>query len=103
MKSQCSICHRVITDNVNPGKVITCARCVQSLLMATQENKIAFRNGLLAKGDTEGARSIESFIVPEEDRDVATFKTPCLLKQSNRLVHRIKRSLKDISDLNRNG
>ena len=71
--------------------------------MATQENKIFYRNQLLEREDFEGARSVESFIVPEEDTDVATFKTPCLLRHSNRLVHGIKRSLKGISNLNRNG
>ena len=82
MKTSCSICHKEVTDNVNPEKVITCARCVQSLLMATQENKIAFRNSLLAKEDTEGARSVEAFIVPEEDTDIATFKKSINLRQS---------------------
>ena len=87
----CSVCHlEIIKDNVNPEKILTCARCVQMLLTATQENKISFRDSLLARGDAEGARSIESFIVPEEDTNIATFETSYRKRSANRLLHRGK-------------
>ena len=63
--------------------------------------KISFKNSLLARGDVEGARSVESFIMFEEDTDIATFETSCLKRGSNRLVHRIKRGLKGSSNPNR--
>lgn len=100
-KANCSICNQEIFDNVNPEKILTCPKCVQILLMATKENKITFKDGLLEKGDLEGARSIESFIVPEEDTDIATFKTSCLKRGSNHLVHGIKHGLRGSSDPNR--
>lgn len=90
IKTHCSVCSRPIFDSVNPEKIITCVRCVQSLLMATQENKISYRNQLLEKEDTEGARSVESFIVPEEDTDVATFSTSVQKRGFNRLLRRSK-------------
>jgi hypothetical protein len=92
-KANCSICSQEIFDSVNPEKIITCARCVQILLSATQENKISFKNSLLAKEDIEGARSIVAFIVEEGDTDIATFKTSCRKGGFNPLVHRFKRVL----------
>jgi len=100
-KVHCNLCSQEIYESVNPQKIITCARCVQILLMATQENKISFKDGLFAKDDAEGARSVEAFIVEEGDTDIATFETSCLKRGSNRLVHRIKRGLKGSSDPNR--
>jgi len=100
-KANCSICKQPVYDSVNPEKIITCARCVQILLSATQENKISYRNHLLEIGDIEGTRSIESFIVPEEGTDIATFETSCLKRGSNRLVHRFKQGLKGSSYPNR--
>lgn len=100
-KANCSICKQPVFDSVNPEKIITCARCVQILLSATQENKISFKDGLFAKGDAEGVRSVEAFIIEEGDTDIATFETSCLKRGSNRLVHRFKRGLKGSSDTNR--
>jgi len=82
----CSICKNPVYDSVDTEKVITCARCVQILLLATQENKISFRDSLLARGDVEGARSVESFLLPEVDTTIATFETSIRLRGANRLV-----------------
>lgn len=87
----CSICHlEIIKDNVNPEKILTCAKCVQILLIATQENKISYKNHLLEIGDTESARSIESFITPEEDTTIATFETSYRKHSPKLLLHRSK-------------
>ena len=72
--AECILCHREVKDNVNPEKIITCGRCVQILLAATRESKIAFRDKLLAQGKKEEARSVEAFIVPEANGKIATFK-----------------------------
>lgn len=70
--AQCSICHREVKGNVDSTRIITCGRCVQILLMKDsripkyREEKIAFLDGLIEKGDLEAARSVESFISPEE-------------------------------------
>lgn len=63
----CVLCHREVRDNIDPKKVITCARCVQILLTATKENKIAYRERLISAGNLEEARAVESFISPEEE------------------------------------
>jgi hypothetical protein len=71
-KADCVLCHREVEGNVDPQKIITCPRCVQILLMKDsripkyREEKIAFRDALIEKGDLEAARSVESFISPEE-------------------------------------
>lgn len=70
----CVLCHREVRDSVDPQKIITCAQCVQILLAATREDKIAFRDKLLAQGKKEEARSVEAFIVPDVNGEVATFK-----------------------------
>jgi len=90
VKAVCSICKQPIRDNVDPEKVITCGRCVQRLLTASRENKIALRNSLLEKGDSEGARSVESFIVPDEDDTIATFKTSCSKRGSKGVLPMVK-------------
>jgi hypothetical protein len=64
--AQCSVCHQEIKGNIDPAKIIPCGRCVQILLAASHENKIEFRDSLMKKGDFEGARTVESFIVEEE-------------------------------------
>jgi len=79
---------------VDPSRIITCGRCVQILLSATKENKIAFRDSLLEKGDTEGARSIESFITPEEeiiDEPTRKFK-PRAIMERKRLMRKVRYS-----------
>ncbi len=93
VKARCNLCSHEVFDSINPEKIITCARCVQILLMASQQNKVEFRNLLLSKGLLEAARSVESFIVPEDDTDVATFETSFRKRGSNHLVHRVKRGL----------
>ena len=65
--AQCSICHREVNGNVDPTRIITCGRCVQILLTATKENKIAYREKLIAEGKLEEARGIESFIPPDKE------------------------------------
>jgi ribosomal protein S27E len=65
MEIKCSICKAEIIDNVNPEKIITCARCVQKLLAASKEVKIQTREIFLQRGNEEAARSIQSFIVEE--------------------------------------
>ncbi len=64
---QCTLCYRQITGNVNAEKIKTCGNCVQILLTAPQENKIAFRGKLIAAGRLEEARCIESFIHAAEE------------------------------------
>ncbi len=85
MKSQpsnCNLCHQEILDSVDPEKIITCARCVQILLMASPQNKIEYRNFLLSKGLEEQARSVESFIIPEDRAIDATFERTLVLRRS---------------------
>ena len=62
----CSVCHRPVKGNVNGEKIVTCGRCVQVLLTASQKDKIQYRDKLKEFGDLEGARSIESFIIDED-------------------------------------
>jgi len=62
----CSVCHRPVRGNLNGEKIVTCGRCVQLLLTASQKNKIQYRDKLKEFGDLEGARSIESFIIEED-------------------------------------
>ena len=64
---QCCICHREVNGNVDPTRIITCGRCVQILLTATKENKIAYREKLISEGKLEEARAIESFIPPDKE------------------------------------
>ena len=66
VRGHCSICGMEIFDNVDQGKIITCARCSQTLLIATAESKVSYRDRLISEGRLEAARSIESFITPEE-------------------------------------
>jgi hypothetical protein len=73
-KAICSVCKDSVYDNVDPKKIITCGRCVQKLLSLSRESKIALRERSLAEGDREAARSIESFIIPEEDNNEPTQK-----------------------------
>ena len=72
--ANCILCHKEVRDNIDPQKIITCGLCVQILLTATKESKIAFRDKLLAQGKKEEARSVEAFIVPEANGKIATFK-----------------------------
>ena len=65
---RCCLCHRGIEENVHSEKV-TCGRCVQGLLTASQENKIAFREKSLAAGRLEEARCIQSFIEPKDEEE----------------------------------
>ena len=65
--AQCCICHREVNGNVDPVRIITCGRCVQILLTATKENKIAYREKLISEGKLEEARAIESFIPPDKE------------------------------------
>ena len=65
--ADCILCRREVIDNIDPQKIITCARCVQGLLSATRENKITYRDRLISEGKLEEARSVESFIAPEEE------------------------------------
>jgi hypothetical protein len=64
IRATCSVCKEPVHDNVNPEKVITCAYCVQGLLMMSQAERLKLRDTLLEKGDPEGARSVENFIIP---------------------------------------
>ena len=73
----CSVCEKEVAENVNLEKVLICGECVQALLIASNESKIALRDKLLEKGDTEGAKSVESFITVEGDTDIPVFKTSC--------------------------
>jgi hypothetical protein len=63
----CSVCKNPVYDNINSQKLITCARCVQGLLRMSIEEKLKGQDALLEKGDSEGTRSIESFISPEKE------------------------------------
>jgi hypothetical protein len=99
-KAKCSICKQPVYENIDPVKIITCSLCVYKLLHASNEVKIQAKEAFLQRDDLEAARSIESFIIPEGGNDIATFKTSCLKRGSNRLVHRIKWGLKDSSDPN---
>ena len=74
-KTTCSVCKRNVYDNVDPQKIITCAYCVQGLLLMSRSEKIRLRDQLLEKGDAEGARAAESFIPPESNTLHATLKT----------------------------
>ena len=65
--ADCVLCHKEVKDNIDPQKAITCAQCVQSLLTASRENKITYRERLISEGKMEEARAVESFITPEED------------------------------------
>jgi hypothetical protein len=67
MRGQCSFCYREVVGNINPERVLTCARCAQILLIASSENKTAFRDMLMERGDSERARSVESFISSEQE------------------------------------
>ena len=66
---RCSLCHREIKGNVNVQKLNTCGHCVQILLTASREDKIAFREKLLAAGRLEEARAIQSFIEPKDEEE----------------------------------
>ena len=65
--AQCCICHREVNGNIDPTRIITCGRCVQILLTATKENKIAYREKLISEGKLEEARASESFIPPDKE------------------------------------
>ena len=69
----CSVCKKEVRGNVDPGKILTCPTCVQKFLSASKESKIAIRDRFLELGDTEASRSVESFILEEENEDVAIF------------------------------
>lgn len=56
-----------IYGNVDPTKIITCGNCVQFLLSIPKEEKIKLRDLFISRDLTEQARSIESFITPEEE------------------------------------
>ena len=66
VKGLCSVCGMEILDNIDQGKIITCARCIQALLTATGESRVAYRDRFILEGRLEAARSIESFVTPEE-------------------------------------
>jgi hypothetical protein len=83
-KARCNLCGREIFDNVNPEKIITCARCVIVLHEKAQSNPqelIEYRNSLEQKGLLEQARSVEAFIIPGDRDDIATFKRTLVLRQ----------------------
>jgi len=63
----CILCRREVKGNVNHQRAITCGWCIQILVAATRENKMAYREKLTSEGKLEEARAVESFISPEED------------------------------------
>ncbi len=69
----CSVCKKEFRGNVNPERILTCPICVQKLLSALKESKIAIRDRFIGLGDTEANRSVESFILEDENEDIATF------------------------------
>ena len=75
--SICSICQEAVLGNVNPERVLTCGKCVQTLLTTSREDKIALIDKLLQCGNTEGARSVESFIAERGNGNIPVFKTSC--------------------------
>lgn len=80
IKAYCSVCKQPIRDNVDLEKVITYARCVQRLLCASKEVKLQAVEVFRARADEEAARSIESFIIPEEANEIAILKKHCHLR-----------------------
>ncbi len=73
----CSICNQESLDNVNPEKILTCGSCVIILHEFAQKKPselIRFHNSLIEKGLLEKARSVEAFIVPEVNGEIATFE-----------------------------
>jgi len=64
---QCSLCHRELGGNVNPQKILVCGRCTQILLVASRENKVAYRDKLISEGHPEKAETVECFISPEKE------------------------------------
>ena len=69
-KASCSVCKRPVYDNVDPEKIITCAHCVQGLLLMSVPEKLRLRDGLIDKGDLEAGRSVEFFIPDDESEEV---------------------------------
>ena len=67
---QCSLCHREVEGNVNAQKILVCGRCTQILLVASRENKAAYRDKLISEGHLEEARAIESFISVEPEKEL---------------------------------
>lgn len=84
----CSVCHRPVEGNLDEEKIITCGRCVQVLLTASEKNKIQYRDKLKERGDLEGAKSIESFIIEEDGNGMIA--TPSQHLPSNRLKSTFK-------------
>lgn len=68
---QCSICYQEVKGNAD-----------RRLLLATQENKKAFRDKLLSEGRDEAERSVESFLDPEVNGTVATRKNNTRFRSS---------------------
>jgi len=68
-RASCSVCKQPIYDNVDVGKIITCAHCVQGLSLMAITEKSRLRDALIQKGDLEGARSVESFIPDDESKE----------------------------------
>lgn len=66
---RCSLCHREIKGNVNVQKLNTCGHCVQILLTASREDKIGFREKLLAAGRLQESKCVKCFILPKEEDD----------------------------------
>ena len=99
MGGQCSLCHPEVKANANPERILTCGRCTQILLAASRENKNAFREMLIAKGDLEAARSVESFISPEQEvinepsRNFRRIMVGTRLSRKVRITHRHGRPL----------
>ncbi len=60
-------CPGDVYGNVDPTKIITCGNCVQLLLSIPKEEKMKLRDVFILRDLTEQARSIESFIIPEEE------------------------------------
>jgi hypothetical protein len=85
----CNLCKREVKGNLHAEKIITCGRCVQILLTATQEAKIAFRDRLLEKGLEDEARCVESFIIPGNGK-IATPKKMRHLTPSKCILRGVK-------------
>jgi len=91
--AHCNLCGCEIFGNVNPEKIITCGRCVIVLhekAQTKQQELTEYRKSLEEKGLAEQARSVEAFIVPEDDADIAIFKQTVNLRHSNYRLHRVK-------------
>jgi hypothetical protein len=91
----CSVCHQPVTGNVNPSKILTCGRCVIALVDMEPELKVYYRDKLNETGHVEAARSIESFIIPEETHiEVRTLGNKARFRHSKHAVRHFNRHSK---------